>query len=192
MLTTFTSNDPPSVVYAIHLALIASISAQSLDETTNIVRSLGAISDLCELASKRGHQSIVQLASVLRLRALMRAGLWSDVGECLDAAENALSMGDVLENYAQDKGKAPENQDQTTAALPSPPSSSNSARSILEYVLVAHTLILGVIFHTYIGDASLTNPRLKWLHELLDIHLPRFPKTGIFEVCTFTSVFDLV
>lgn len=144
------------------------------------MRSLGAINDLHELASKQGHQSMVQLASVLRLRALLRSGLWGDVGETLDTAEAGLDMVEILKNYAIDKAKAPENQVQ--ASLPSPPLSSNSSRSTLEYALIVHSLVLGIIFYTYNGDSSLANPRLKWLHELLDVQLPRFPKTGIFEV----------
>lgn len=116
----------------------------------------------------------------------MRSGLWGDVGESLNAVEGVLDMDETLKNYAVDKGKAPGGQDK--APLPSPPSSSKSSRSILEYALIIHSLVLGIIFHTYVGDSSLANPRLKLLHELLDIQLPRFPKSGIFEVCICVSV----
>lgn len=179
-LSTVTPNDPPHILYSTHLAIIASISSQSSDETTNTMRSLGAISDLHELASKQGHQSMVQLASVLRLRAFVRSGLWGDVGETLDAIETNLDMAVTLNNYSMDKTKVSEDQGQ--ASLPSPPLTSNSSRSTLEYALIIHSLVLGIIFYTYTGDSSLATPRLKWLHELLDIQLPHFPKTGIFEV----------
>ncbi|KXN87809.1 hypothetical protein AN958_08125 [Leucoagaricus sp. SymC.cos] len=167
-ISSLSQNDPPHVIYTFHLALIASISSQSLDETANTMRSLGAISDLHEYSTKRGDQAIIQLACVLRLRALMRAGLWSDVAEGLTTAESVLEMGDTLKPI-----------------LPSPPSASSSKSpswSTFEYALIVHTLILGVIFHTYVGDSSLVNPRLKWLYELLDVQLQRFPKTGIFEI----------
>ncbi|KAF5352678.1 hypothetical protein D9756_006286 [Leucocoprinus leucothites] len=187
-LSTFTQNDPPHVVYTLHLALISSISSQSSDETTNIMRSLGVISDLHECASERGDQAVIQLASVLRLRALMCAGLWSDVEESMDATESVLDMQETLKSHEDDKGKT---QEQGLAkALPSPPSSTKSSRSTFEYALIVHTLILGIIFHTYVGDSSLANPRLKWLHELLDTHLSRFPKTGIFEI-PFANSFPL-
>jgi hypothetical protein len=120
----------------------------------------------------------------------MRAGLWSDVGESLDAAEGVLDMEDMLKINAEEKGKAADKRDQVPAAsttLPSPPSSTKSSRSIFEYALIVHTLILGIIFHTYVGDANLANARLKWLHELLDTHSHRFPQTGIFEVCFSNS-----
>ncbi|KAF7783867.1 hypothetical protein Agabi119p4_32 [Agaricus bisporus var. burnettii] len=179
-LSTVTPNDPPHILYSTHLAIIASISSQSSDETTNTMRSLGAISDLHELASKQGHQSMVQLASVLRLRALVRSGLWGDVGETLDAIETNLDMAVTLNNYSMDKAKVTEDQGQ--ASLPSPPLTNNSSRSTLEYALIIHSLVLGIIFYTFTGDSSLATPRLKWLHELLDIQLPHFPKTGIFEI----------
>ncbi|KAF9449730.1 hypothetical protein P691DRAFT_702735 [Macrolepiota fuliginosa MF-IS2] len=180
-LAAFTQNDPPHVLYTAHLAFIASISSQSSDEATNTMRSLGAIGDLYDLASKRGHRPIIQLSSVLRLRALMRSGLWYEVGESLEAAEGVLGMEDTLKGYAQEKCKVPEDQDQPSKTLPSP-SNSKYTLSTFEYALIVHTLILGIIFYTYVGDANLANPRLKWLHELLDMQLPRFPKTGIFEI----------
>lgn len=144
------------------------------------MRSLGAISDFHELASKQGHQSMVQLASVLRLRALLLSGLWAEVGEALDTAEAGLDMVETLKGYAVAKAKVPENEVQVP--IPSPPSGGNASRSTFEYALIVHSLVLGIIFHTYNGNSSLVNPRLKWLHELLDMQLPCFPKTGIFEV----------
>lgn len=120
------------------------------------------------------------MATVLRLRAVMRAGLWCDVKECLDTAEAVLDMQGTLKGLAEDKAKPFEKPEQLS--LPSPPSSTTGSRSIFEYALIVHTLILGIIFHTYTGDSGLTSPRLKWLHELLDTHLHQFPKTGIFEV----------
>ncbi|KAF9441444.1 hypothetical protein P691DRAFT_683905, partial [Macrolepiota fuliginosa MF-IS2] len=144
-LATFTQNDPPHILYTSHLALIASISSQSSDETTNTIHSLGTISDLHNLAP-------------------------NEIGESLEAAEGMLDMEDILNGYAQEKGKVPE--DQKPMTLPLPPSSSGYMLSMLEYTLIVHTLILGIIFHTYIGDASLRNLQLKWLHKLLDIQLP--------------------
>lgn len=175
-----TDNDPPHVVYTFHLALIAGISSQNPDKLNNTARSLDAIGDLHDCASRRGDKFIVQMTSVLRLRAVMRAGLWCDVKECVDSAEAVLDMQDTLKALAEDKAKPFEKVEQLS--LPSPPSSTTGSRSTFEYALIIHTLILGIIFHTYTGDSSLTSPRLKWLHELLDTHLHQFPKTGIFEV----------
>ncbi|KAJ3562231.1 hypothetical protein NP233_g9703 [Leucocoprinus birnbaumii] len=188
-LSTFTDDEPPHTVYTFHLSLIASISSQSTDEVTNTVKSLGAISDLHDCATQRGDQAVIELASVLRLRALMRAGLWSDVGESLDAAESGLDMEETLRSYSEEKGKAAEKEAQSsTHTLPSPPSSTTKpSRSLFEYTLIVHTLILGIIYYTYVGDSSLANPRLKWLHELLDTHSHRFPKSGIFEI-PFTNL----
>ena len=146
----------------------------------NTVRSLGAIDDLHDYASRRGDKVVIQIASVLRLRTVLRAGLWCDVGECVDTAEDVLDMEETLRGFSEDKGKAFEKAGQLT--LPSSPSSTQTSRSIFEYALIVHTLILGIIFHTYVGNSALANPRLKWLHELLDTHFHQFPKTGIFEV----------
>ena len=123
---------------------------------------------------------VIQIASVLRLRTVIRAGLWCDVGECVDTAEDVLDMEETLRGFSEDKGKAFEKAGQLT--LPSSPSSTQTSRSIFEYALIIHTLILGIIFHTYVGNSALASPRLKWLHELLDTHFHQFPKTGIFEV----------
>jgi len=175
-----TDNDPPHIVYTFHLALIAGISSQNSDKLNNTARSLDAIGDLHDCALRRGDKVIVQMTSVLRLRAVMRAGLWCDVKECVDSAEAVLDMQDTLKCLADDKAKPFEKVEQLS--LPSPPSSTTGSRSTFEYALIVHTLILGIVFHTYTGDSSLTSPRLKWLHELLDTHLHQFPKTGIFEV----------
>lgn len=221
-LMTTTPNDAPHILYTIHLAHIASISSQSSDETTNTMRSLGAINDLREAASKRGHKPVIQLALILRLRALMRSGSWSEVGESLDAAEDVLGMEETLNDYTDDKlatddktrtddkpktdekpkandKPSSEIRDQLPVPVPHPTSCTVSSRPTFEYALIIHTLILGVIFHTYTGDTNLVNPRLKWMYELLDTYLPRFPKTGIFEAsflsqfsrfCAHTNIFD--
>lgn len=215
-LMTTTPNDAPHILYTIHLAHIASISSQSSDETTNTMRSLGAINDLREAASKRGHKPVIQLALILRLRALMRSGSWSEVGESLDAAEDVLGMEETLNDYTNDKPMtddktktddkpttdekpSSEIRDQLSVPVPHPTACTVSSRTTFEYALIIHTLILGVIFHTYTGDTNLGNPRLKWMYELLDTYLPRFPKTGIFEAnflsqfsrfCAHTNLFD--
>jgi len=105
------------------------------------------------------------LALVLELRDLVHNGFWNDVGILLQKVESALTL--------------------KFASEPVDPETVMSPRvmSNLEKVLAIHVLIIGVIFHTYIGDNAHANTRMKSLHDMLDGGaLDAFGPSGIVEV----------
>lgn len=177
ILNSLSPNEPPHVIYSTHLSLIASLNAQASDGLPNHMRCLDAINTLQQLAKQNCHKPIVQLASVLRLHALIQASLWGDIGESLEAAEVLLQMADTLKAYANER-QYKSTDTKNSSATYQPP----SLKSSFDSALVVHTLVLGIIFHTYRGDTGFSAVRLRWLHELLDVQLPNFPKTGIFKV----------
>ena len=101
---------------------------------------------------------MVLLTHVLRLRILVDAAMWDNVEDSLSLAESALGL--IYED-------AP------------PPSSSKEERggekencivfeNAFEASMAVHTLILGVVYYTHVGQASKASPRLSHLHGLLD------------------------
>lgn len=96
------SSDPPSVAYIAHLALIThltsvqpptqGVSNSGSPSAPELQAALSAITTMSSLASQNGHSAIEDLASVLRVRVLVGAGLWDMVGDALSVAENAMQL----------------------------------------------------------------------------------------------------
>ena len=106
------------------------------------------------------------LALVLELRDLVHNGFWNDVGTHLQKVEGALAFKFVSESVGPE----------TTVMTP-------RVMSNLEKVLVIHVLIIGIIFHTYVGNHTDTQSRMKNLHDMLDGGaLNAFGPSGIVEV----------
>ena len=165
------SSDPPHIVYSSHLAYITSLSSSSSPtdsppQSSNF-RVLGAIRDLHELATKNGHGNTVGvLALVLELRDQVHNEFWNDVDILLQKVEGALNLK---------FGSEPEGSETTVA--------SPRVMSNLEKVLTVHVLIIGIIFHTYVGDNARTQTRMKTLHNMLDGGaLDAFGPSGVVEV----------
>ena len=161
-------SDPFHIVYSSHLAYINSLSS-SCDHLprSSSSRALSAIRDLHELATKNGHATTIgMLALVLELRDLVHNGFWNDVGVLLRKVEGALSLNFVSEPVGSE------------ATVMSPRITTN-----LEKVLMIHVLIIGIIFHTYVGNHADTQTRMKNLHDMLDgSALDAFGPSGIVEV----------
>ena len=165
ILTSFLlPSDPLHIVYSSHLAYITSLT--SLSQSSNF-RALSAIRDLHELATKNGHATTIGvLALVLELRDLVQNGFWNDVGLLLQKVEGALALKFVCEPVGSE----------TTVMSP-------RVMTNLEKVLVIHVLIIGIIFHTYVGSHADTQTRMKNLHDMLDGGaLDAFGPSGIVEV----------
>ena len=148
------------------MAYISSLSA-SCDLHSSNFRALSAIRDLHELATKNGHATTVGvLALVLELRDSVHNGFWNDVGALLQKVEVALNLKSVFE---------PVGSEATVL--------SSRMMSNLEKVLLIHVLIIGIIFHTYVGNHADTQTRTKHLHDMVDGGaLDAFGPNGIVEV----------
>ena len=168
ILTSFlVPSDLFHIVYSSHLAYISSLSSScDLPQSSNFRASI-AIRDLHALATKNGHATTVgMLALVLELRDLVHNGFWNDVGACLQKVEGTPSFKFVSEPAGSE------------ATVMSPRVMSN-----LEKVLLIHVLIIGVTFHTYVGNHADTQTRMKHLHDMLDGGaLDAFGPSGIVEV----------
>ncbi|KAG1902737.1 uncharacterized protein F5891DRAFT_1215571 [Suillus fuscotomentosus] len=104
LIASFVPSDPPGTVYDAHLALITQII--TLPPSTNtaantspaplgapaLQATLTAIDTLITLARKNHHSQIIALAHVIRLRVLLRASAWAQVGAALDTAEAVLGL----------------------------------------------------------------------------------------------------
>ncbi|KAG1829018.1 hypothetical protein DFJ58DRAFT_294315 [Suillus subalutaceus] len=102
LIASFVPSDPPGTVYDAHLALITQINTPSSNAAANaspaplgppaLQATLTAIDTLITLARKNHHPRIIALAHVIRLRVLLRAGVWTQVGAALDIAEAVLGL----------------------------------------------------------------------------------------------------
>lgn len=116
-----------------------------------------------------GHMRVVLLTHVLRLRVLIAAGMWSEVGDALKEAEQLLKI-------SAEPASVPKEMDpDATPKASKRNSSSNVATSgVVDsedpfiIALVVHTLIIGVLYHTYSGDAQTSQTRLGTLHATMD------------------------
>ena len=162
-------SDPLHIVYSSHLAYISSLSSPQ----SSSFRALTAIRDLHELATKNGHATTVGLlALLLELRDLVHNGFWNDVGALLQKVEGTLNLKFVSEPVGSE------------ATVMSPRILTN-----LEKVLLIHVLIIGITFHTYVGNHADTQTRMKHLHDMLDGGaLDAFGPSGIVEVFLNPSI----
>ena len=174
ILTSFlVPSDPHHIVYSSHLAYISSLSSSYDLPQFSSFRALSAIRDLHELATRNGHASTVGvLALVLELRDQVHNGFWNDVGALLQKVEGTLNLNFVPEPVGSE------------ATVMSPRVITN-----LEKVLLIHVLIIGIIFHTYVGNHADTQTRMKQLHDMLDGGaLDAFGPSGIVEVFFYPSI----
>lgn len=109
---------------------------------------------------------------MLELRDLVHNGFWNDVGALLQKVEGTLNLKFVSEPVGSE------------ATVMSPRILTN-----LEKVLLIHVLIIGITFHTYVGNHADTQTRMKHLHDMLDGGaLDAFGPSGIVEVFLNPSI----
>ncbi|KAF4604497.1 hypothetical protein EYR40_003271 [Pleurotus pulmonarius] len=154
------------------LAELASANSQSprqsepLSTSSNVNLDAGRKGDEDNID---GHMRVVLLTHVLRLRVLIAAGMWSEVGDALKEAEQILKIS--AEPASIPKEMDP---DATPKASNRNSSSNTAAAGVVDsedpfiIALVVHTLIIGVLYHTYSGDAQASQTRLSILHATMD------------------------
>ena len=179
LLSSFTTFDPPALIYTTHLAIIShlvssrsiSVSQQTVDAHT----ALQAVDTLHALALQRVHPHVALLAQVLRIQLLVMRQQWALVHSALDAAEAALGLSYV----APQPGAGSSTKD---VKDPRRETTFVSFDDPFEVLMAVHTLILGVTFFTSAGLGADASPRLSHLHALLDAGaLDHFPD-GIVQV----------
>ncbi|KAJ8085250.1 hypothetical protein PM082_004044 [Marasmius tenuissimus] len=182
--------------------------------------ALTAIQNMQNLAVKSSHTQVDLLTRVLRLRLLVSAGQWDQVEEALTSAEEYLGIDYPNEKLQPNTPSrlalrvADLNTPQRTAASPSTlkpcdgsgqspstptafggPEATNTAphktfSDPFSTSMAIHTLIIGVVFYTYVGRAVDSSTRLSHLHSILDSGVLKFPAeesyrspaSGIIEV----------
>jgi hypothetical protein len=180
--------------------------------------TLAAIDTLVTLARKNHHPRIIALAYIIRLRVLLRAGAWTQVGVALDTAEAVLGLmfdKDGKVNNDKDNINAMVNAKPDDDALPrwnsitahdvnalsreysrvritshqEPKSEEESTQSDPAHAsLVIHTLLSGTIFFTFSGNIRAAEQRLVALHKIVDSGALEGFKDGIVRV-RFLSLF---
>ncbi|KAL0069513.1 hypothetical protein AAF712_003548 [Marasmius tenuissimus] len=211
-ITTFIPADPPHLVYTAHLEV-----HNKSDDFTNV--DIG-LSNMQNLAVKSSHTQVDLLTRVLRLRLLVSAGQWDQVEEALTSAEEYLGIDYPNEKLQPNTPSrlalrvADLNTPQRTATSPSTlkpcdgsgqspstptafggPEATNTAphktfSDPFSTSMAVHTLIIGVVFYTYVGRAVDSSTRLSHLHSILDSGVLKFPAeenyrspaSGIIEV----------
>jgi hypothetical protein len=136
-----------------------------------------AICDLQEVALHNKHPDVVSLTMVLDLRELLHAGIWSTLLVALKKTEDHLNLSSTLEC---DGSSSP-----PTAGSPATVKSTVPClgSTKLQTVLMVYTLVIGILFFTYVGDSANAQTRLKKLHEMLDGGaIDAFGESGIVKV----------
>lgn len=81
-----------------------------------------------------------------------------------------------IKNITQKTAEMAQSSPHVSAAGPSEPS-FKMYDAYFEKSMALHTLIIGVVFHTYVGRVSDASQRLSYLHALLDAGVLRFEDT---------------
>lgn len=111
---------------------------------------------------------------VLELRELLQGGIWTRLYEVLKKTEDHLNISSTLE--CESSSSPP------TAASPATLAPRLESTNF-QTVLMVYTLVIGVLFFTYVGDSTNAQSRMKKLHEMLDGGaLSAFGESGIVKV----------
>ncbi|OCB90971.1 hypothetical protein A7U60_g1779 [Sanghuangporus baumii] len=155
---------PPWIVYATHLTGVS----QALSRTPpDLKTAFSTIQELLTQSEAYGDPPVTLLTHVLRLRTLVDAGMWEAVGDSLALAESALGMV-YNDTPSSEKGKEKVRDEFLNFENP------------FEASMAIHTLLMGVVYYTHIGQAKKSSPRLSHLHALLDSDaLSLFPNGNI-------------
>ncbi|TEB28133.1 hypothetical protein FA13DRAFT_1690790 [Coprinellus micaceus] len=177
LLSSFlTPADPPHLVYTAHLAHIASFSVAGGEGSEGVptAQSLKAIRDMNDVAVGRGDESIVKLAAVLRLHTLVQMGSWDTVLEALSDAESLLSFPSSSSSPSSFPSTPADSTKHTSPAPPTQVLSESAAvfahapRPTHDTAFLVYTLVLGIVYYTYVGETPSVEARTKVLHEVLD------------------------
>lgn len=184
LISSLQPSDPPYILYSAHLVLISLFTSpvppaspnnhhstqapppppppSPIPKAQDVNAALAAIQDLETLSKQQNHSKITLLAHVLRLRILTTSNQWSEIPQSLQIVETALGL-----SY----------DPTTTPKPPRPPVQEKSKKpeerliffeNPFEASMAIHVIFIGVVYYTYVGDASRSSPRLSHLHGLLD------------------------
>ncbi|KAG6875937.1 hypothetical protein C0993_006661 [Termitomyces sp. T159_Od127] len=190
LLTTLacksTIDTPSNVLFGAHLELIHCLARAAEEEVMSPSSSTGtgggvgkclvaiqAMRNAADALEPAGWPNVVVLLStVIKLQLLVRHGMWSTVGDALADAEKAFEAFDASLRTVP---SPPLELSPTTTN--SPTSNPTATLDPVPGTLRTHLLMLGVLYHTYAGDAQTASTRLRSLHELLDTGIlePRSP-----------------
>ncbi|KAI6024335.1 hypothetical protein EDC04DRAFT_279369 [Pisolithus marmoratus] len=125
LISTLVPSDPPTIIYAAHLALVTQLTSspstsssshgKGTDSSTSfqphskpleVQAALTALTNLSAIAAQNQHSSMLKLVAVLRLRVLVAAEMWDMVGDALEDAELLLSLVFDDVNGAKEGGQA--------------------------------------------------------------------------------------
>ncbi|RDB22401.1 hypothetical protein Hypma_010501 [Hypsizygus marmoreus] len=160
----FAPSDPPHMLYSAHLALVHSYATEAESSNSNpqsLTKCLGGVQDLHSCSVSASSSLVSLLALLIRLQLLVRHGLFEQVADALAAAEKG------FEDYA---------------TAPNAPDSIATSKSSIPSPMQIHLLIVGVLYHTYAGDAGAAAERLRTLHALLDSGALNPGGDGIMEI----------
>ncbi|THH06827.1 hypothetical protein EW145_g3811 [Phellinidium pouzarii] len=155
---------PSWLVYTTHLTAIShALSTVPPDHKL----AFSTIQDLFSASEQLEDPPVKLLTHVLRLRTLVDAGMWESVSDSLTLAESVLGVSyDISSSSTSDKGKKKEE----FMCFEDP----------FEAAMAIHTLIMGVVYYTHLGQAKASSLRLSHLHALLDSDvLEMFPNGTI-------------
>ncbi|KAG5642228.1 hypothetical protein DXG03_003373 [Asterophora parasitica] len=163
LLLRNTTTNTPRVLFTAHLALVHSYACAAEHGGKGggaLKKCFAALEDMRAAAPATGTPNlIVLLTLIIRLQLLVRHGQWDDVSRALAEAE----LHDNIFPESSSESTQPASSSPTQGASCSTPSSCPSHTR-----LRIHLLILGVLFHTYAGDAREAARRLAVLHAVLD------------------------
>lgn len=186
--------DPPATHYSVLLATHANLLSpipspsstsdpkKSIPPTSPSSLSLSDIQSALQLTSELhtfalqngpGHEVVVQLSAVLRLRTLVRAEMWhtgpSNDPNAGNSVESLLPHCETALSLFYDE-----------QAVAGPPQSQQLPQESIH--LQMHTLIIGVLYYTLVGNAKASSVRLSRLHLLLDANPSSTDSTSYVKV----------
>ncbi|KAG7446636.1 uncharacterized protein BT62DRAFT_987040 [Guyanagaster necrorhizus] len=198
LLNSFLPSDPPHTIYAVHLTLISHLttsnSSSSISRPKETQAPLSAIQALADLADKNRHSGVKLYALVLRLRTLVSSNLWESVDNALRSAEEALGIdcpsgegSTVAEKQVLNSiSNTPRSQEGPIAGSPKQPSTPTPPMpkfvDKLAEIMAIHTLMIGVVFHTFVGNFARASMRLTLLHMLMDSGVLITSGSGVVEI----------
>ena len=147
------------------------------DSSHTSLKVFNAIGGLQEVALRNNHLDIVSLTMVLELRELLQGGIWTRLFEVLRKTEDDLNISSTLE--CENSSSPP------TAGSPATVKNIATCLELTNFqtVLMVYTLVIGILFFTYVGDSANAQSRMKKLHEMLDGGaLSAFGESGIVKV----------
>lgn len=190
------------MVYASHFALVGALLATSHTTSPSQKDIFSALHALSSLGTLSQHPHITLLTLLTRLRILVDAGMWAEVGQALGACERALGV-----SYAS----SPSSSSEPKTHTPTPMGKKRpreehfiSFENPLEASVAVQVLLIGIVFYTSRAGAADSagagvgakeaSERLAHLHALCDAGVLEEFGRGVVQVgyCLYIFFFRRV